>query len=357
MYVIPPVIITDPKLVSSNIPEPDIGGGVWSSGSFTAGDSRYVASTKKIYIAKTTGTLSTSPDLDTTNWVVSRNLEVIWVSGTTYSLGDLVIRTAIHKVYERILAGAGTTAPESDLINWMEVGNTNRWCMFNTGRNSVTVSTQSIIVELHPSDTYGVGRADSIAVLGLQANHLKIEVTVSGTVLQTFEYDLSSRPVASWADYFFKGFSYSSSITRFDLNNSISAVIKVTITGLGSNPITCSSITLGTAVYLGHVQRGIKSDALNFSKVDRDLFGNTALVPRRSVPKTTQVLMLDKTKIKQARDARAQLNAVPAVWSGLDDQITDDFYEPLLIMGIYKQFEIEIANPIMININLELEEL
>jgi hypothetical protein len=357
MKVVPPVDITDAKLLSSNIAEPDVGGGVWASGSFTAGESRHVVATKKIYIAKTTGALTVTPQSDPTNWVESRNLEVIWVSGTTYALGDLVIRTATHKVYERVIAGAGTTAPELDLVNWLEIGSTNRWSMFDTGRNTMSVSSQSIVVELQPSDAYGVGRADSIGVLGLQANHLKIEVLISAVVVQTFDYDLSSRPVASWTDYFFNSFAYSNSIVRFDLNNSISSVIRITITGTGSNPITCGSIVVGTSVYLGSVQRGVKSDTLNFSKIERDAFGTVTLIPRRSVPRVTQTLMLDKTLIKNAVDVRYKLNAIAALWSGLDEQISDDFFEPLLVMGIYKQFEIDIANSIMLNINLELEEL
>lgn len=43
---------------------------------------------------------------------------VMWVSGTTYSVGNCVWSPITHYSYRRKIAGAGTTDPSSDATNW-----------------------------------------------------------------------------------------------------------------------------------------------------------------------------------------------------------------------------------------------
>lgn len=42
----------------------------------------------------------------------------LWVSGTTYALGDAVYSPATFLTYRRAVAGAGTTDPSADPTNW-----------------------------------------------------------------------------------------------------------------------------------------------------------------------------------------------------------------------------------------------
>ena len=70
-------------------------------------------------------------------------------------------------------------------------------------------------------------------------------------------------------------------------------------------------------------------------------FTMTTLVPRRSIPVTTQTCLIEKQYVTDLLDARTRLNAVPAVWSGLDDRGSSDWFEAFLIAGIYKQFTLD----------------
>lgn len=45
----------------------------------------------------------------------------LWVSGTTYAVGDVVWSPTNNKSYRRIIAGAGTTDPVSDAVNWSAI--------------------------------------------------------------------------------------------------------------------------------------------------------------------------------------------------------------------------------------------
>lgn len=45
----------------------------------------------------------------------------IWVSGTTYSIGDVRWSPATALVYRRITAGGGATDPSADPTNWLQL--------------------------------------------------------------------------------------------------------------------------------------------------------------------------------------------------------------------------------------------
>jgi hypothetical protein len=140
-----------------------------------------------------------------------------------------------------------------------------------------------------------------------------------------------------------------------DLQPYYGLVITITLTGTGT--IKCGNCILGTYENIGFVQRGASVDTINFSTVDRDLYGNATLIQRRNIPKISTSLIVDNTKINKVAKLREYLNAKPAVWSGLDQSVSDSYYESLLVLGFYKNFTINIDNPIAITINLELEEI
>lgn len=277
--------------------------------------------------------------------------ETAWVSGTTYAVGDRRIRTTTHRIYERLTAGAGTTAPESDAINWLDVGPTNKWAMFDLYRNTATSQASPLTVVITPGK-----RVDAIALMGVQADSVTISVSVSAVVVYTVTAGMTLHNSVSWSGYFYGSFGYQPSFVRFDLPLFANAVITVTLTRASGNAV-CGALCLGRAVDLGTVLSQARSDGLNFSTITRDAFGNATLVPRRTVPKTDQTLMVPKAQVDSLRDVRTALNAVPAVWSGLDDQDIDGYFEALLILGIYKEFSLSLNNQTYATLTLQLEEI
>lgn len=55
--------------------------------------------------------------------VASGSGSPLWVSGTTYAVGNVVYSPSDFRSYRRITAGAGTTDPSSDVTNWLVVSN------------------------------------------------------------------------------------------------------------------------------------------------------------------------------------------------------------------------------------------
>lgn len=302
MRVIPPLDITDSNLVSSSVPENDY------------------------------------PE---------------WVAGTTYALGDKVILASTHKIYESVQAGntghAPTDETEAIPVWWLDLGFTNRWKMFDLYRNTQTAAAGYIEVEVEPGQ-----RIDSVALVGLAGDTVTITMVSDNVVVYQKVISLTIRQTSTWYDYFFESFGVLPAVAAFDLPPFTNAFITVRIDGaLGA---ACGSIVFGKSEYLGEVELQAVSDALNFSVVERDAFGNSTLVPRKSIPKTNQTLLADKLTTNKLILLRNDLNAKPAVWSGLDDS-TDGYFNALLILGYYRQFLISLEYPEHTLVQLELEEI
>jgi hypothetical protein len=301
MRVIPPLQITDGMLTSSSIAEPAAG-------------------------------------------------ETAWSAATNYAVGTQVIRTTTHRVYQNLLAGVDATLPENAPTRWLDIGPTNRWSMFDTLRNSVSTSTSNITVVVTPGR-----RIDSIAIINAVGTTVTVSMTSGGSTVYSSTESLVLRNTIAYSGYFYGAFAYRGNVIRFDLPMFANGVVTVSITTANS-VASVGAIVLGQNVYLGKVLSQAKSEALNFSTVTRDAFGNATLVQRRTIPKTDQTLVTEPGQIDKLREVRSALNAVPAVWSGMDDRVENPHFEALLILGIYKEFSLNLE-PSITNVTLSLEEI
>lgn len=265
--------------------------------------------------------------------------ESVYNSGTTYALGAQVISTSTHRVYESLQASnTGNPLPVPPLTEtdwWIEVGVTNRWASLDAARNTQSIGASPMVVTIAPG-----ARINSIAVMGMEADTLRIEMINGGAVVYDKSFDLKLRRVRDGYEYCFKPFGLQQSVLQFDLPPFYSAQVRVTLTR-STGTVKLGSVFVGSYIHLGDMQNGADNDGLNFSVIDRDVYGTATLVPRRSIPVTTQTCLIEKQYVTDLLDARTRLNAVPAVWSGLDDKGASDWFEAFLIAGIYKQFTLD----------------
>ena len=275
--------------------------------------------------------------------------ETLWNAATSYISPTRVYRAQTHKIYEstNTVSTVDSTVPELSIYattpKWIEVSSTNKFAMFDTLRNVKSYANNNIVITITLDQ-----RIDALALLGLDnVSNILITTTYGGTTLTLVNKSNS---------YVSNGITlYYPSYLALDLQPYYGLIITITLTGTGI--IKCGNCILGTYENIGFVQRGASVDTINFSTVDRDLYGNATLIQRRNIPKISTSLILDNTKINKVTRLREYLNAKPAVWSGLDQSVSDSYYESLLVLGFYKNFTINIDNPIAITINLELEEI
>ncbi len=282
--------------------------------------------------------------------------ETAYNAGTTYALGDKAYSTTQHKIYQSLQAGnlnnPFPVLPATATAWWLEAASTNKWAMFDLLRNTQTSIASPLTIVLTPGT-----RIDSIALLGLLADSVTITATsvIGGGSVYSNTFTLGSRNITNWYQYFFLGFTTQKSIIAFDIPPFTDLILTVVIARTSGNAM-CGSLVIGLATYIGEVEVSATSSALNFSTVTRDIYGNSVLIPRRNVPKTNQKVFLDKSLVNTVIDLRTSLNASPAVWSGLDD-ITNNYFEALLILGLYKKFDVTLEAYNVATIDLELEEI
>lgn len=297
----------------------------------------------EITTARLTSTTVAEPDATTG--------EVIWVAATAYTLGQKVIRTTTHRKYENVLAGTDAGLPENTPTRWLDVGPTNRFAMFDVLRNTQTVTASPLTVQITAGQ-----RVDSIAVMAMEAESITVSMMNGVDSVYSYTENLNTREVLNWFDYFFAPFSTTPSIVKFDLPPFSAGVITVTITST-TGTVKCGAVVIGSNTDIGKLQYNAVSEELNFSRIDREFDGTSILLQRRSIPKLIGQVFGDKSNVNKVRNLRKVLNAVPAVWSGLDGDNTDGYFESTLILGVYKRFEIDLSHPENMMINLEVEEV
>lgn len=344
------------RLLTSSVSEPDAGWPAYSAlANYT--DGARVSSGGQTYQSRQINNqgnpLPVAPAIATEWWDLVT--ETPYVSGTTYGLGERVVGATAHRIYESLQAGnLGKPLPVPPITQtdwWLEVGATNRYACLDELRSTQTIGMSPLVLQIRPGQ-----RVNSIGVTGMESDDLRIQMhTGAGVLVYDKYFDLRRRVVRDAYEYAFKPFALQPSVVQFDLPPFSDAVITLTLTR-STGIVKLGAVDVGNYVYMGGIQSGAENDALNFSVIDRDPFAKATLRQRRSLPVTTQVCVIPKRFVNDLLDARERLNAVPAVWSGLDDLGSSDWFESFLIRGIYKRFSINTqysATHALVTLNLE----
>lgn len=168
-------------------------------------------------------------------------------------------------------------------------------------------------------------------------------------------YYLNTRNVYDWWTYFMTQFTPKKSLVLERLPDGYSD-LRVTIIFRGSNPMSIGTCIIGESTFIGRLEHGAELDILNFSTMERDTFGNAILVPRKEVSTLSAKLFVDKKIFDNVMAIRNQLDAKPAVWVGISND-NDPYYNALIFLGIYRDFNFQLDNPIGPTATLELEEM
>lgn len=276
---------------------------------------------------------------------VAEDDHAAWDSGTTYAAGDRVIQS--HLIWESLQGSNTNHDPDTDASDppyWLEVSSTNRWRMFDQTVNSTTSASLQITVDVQP------GPINAVGLVELAGTTATVELLDGSDVVYTETQSIDQTPIANWYAYFYEPYATAGALLFEGIPSYLTGTVRITIDG--DSTVECGSAVIGTLYDLGRTLNGVSAGIVDYSRKSTNDFGVTSIVQRAYAKRATAKLMLDNADLARVYALLAAVRATPCLWIGDDDT---DTFAPLVILGWYRDFQIDIAYRSSSYCNLEIE--
>ncbi|NLY59642.1 MAG: hypothetical protein GX071_14060 [Gammaproteobacteria bacterium] len=269
-----------------------------------------------------------------------------WVSGTTYTIGALVIRG--HRIWEALLESTDADPLLDDPTEpkWLDTGATNRWRMFDEKVGSTTDSDDPITVVIDPRAV-----VNAIAMFNLLARAVTLTMTdpVDGTI-----YDHVVRMVdtgaADWYDYFLTPFERMTDFVLDDVPSYGSARLTITIDNAGA-PVAVGHMAIGVLRDIGVALYGTSVGIIDYSRKEFDEFGTPIIVQRAFSKRAEFDVFVETENLSRVQRMLSSIRATPVVWIG------EKSIEATVLFGFYRDFSISINGPTQSEATITVEGL
>ena len=304
---------------------------------------------------------------------VPENDEVEWDSTTTYNTGDRVMVTdpGVHRRYESLIDNNTSNFPpdnvDGDTPFWLDLGPTNRWAPFDEKigtqvSSAVAYDFVTYSVETKPSSPAGVAYTlnvespiGAIAFFELDGRFIDLQVETSGQGVVFAErvplIEVISEP--GWFPYFFEPIIRKREAAIFRIPRTLSAdsaTVKVAVEG-GGGDAKIGALVIGDPIDLAFATFGVSTGILDFSRKERDEFGN-AIVVRREFARTLDAdFEVQRDKAPFMQRTIGELRGLPVVWEASETDTTT------LVYGFTRDFDISIQFVDWATGRLEIEGL
>lgn len=269
-------------------------------------------------------------------------------AATTYAAGARVIVTADHKVYESVQAGNIGHTPASSPLWWSEVSATNRWKAFDLSNSSQTAKSTSLYYEITPGSA--VNSVAALNLTGAQSIRIRLTDPAFG-LLYDKTTQLTSIPLFStWYDWFFSSRVEQPQHVALDLPSFPNATVRIDITGAAA--LAVGVILLGQQQEIGiGVRVGVRVGIQDFSRKEKNTWGDTVLVQRAFAKTVSFPVVLDNEDLDRVQSLLAGLRASPSLWVGSGK------YAAMTAFGFYSNFEILVSYSSNSDCNIDIEGL
>lgn len=202
----------------------------------------------------------------------------LWASGTTYNIGDQVIRD--HNVYASTINSNTGNDPALELqelegARWLLVGATNIYRFFDKTLSTKTAGTSPLVIEVEAGASF-----NSLALFNLDCSTCKIEVITGTTTTLVATLNIGAEPVNNWWDWlntvFFKN------ARRFIVDTAAGfsgSTVRLTIDG--PSP-ALGELVIGRQIKLGDTEMNQSTSVRRktFTSIDTNAFGITTAKKR-----------------------------------------------------------------------------
>lgn len=268
-----------------------------------------------------------------------------WSSTTTYSLCEKV--KVENDVYQSLVDANINNNPSAagSSAKWQKRGVINRMNAFDKKLSTKVKNPNEI------NYTIKMGRAmTTLAVLGAEGA-TSIQLIMENDGVDVFDKTLSVFPLPSRPGLWYWLYGQKEERTEakfFDLPTYPSAKLKLKV--LGSEDLAVGEIAIGNITSFGlYVLSGAGIGFDDYSRKERDEFGEWEIVERSYSKWTSLSLLLEKSEVDAMNKFVAKMRAKPAVWIGSNS------YESTTVYGMVKSFEVAIKWALYSECQLVLE--
>ena len=270
-----------------------------------------------------------------------------WNSGTSYTvIGERVIKG--HKVWQNAVNPNLNNDPESTAGKWSEVGYTNAYKAFDKSISTQTAQTTSITYQLRLGQA--IGSVNGLNLTGATSMRVYVVDPVYGTVYDQTKSLLSYPALSGWWAWFFGERRAPTQALFLDLPSFPNADIYIVLTGGAS--LAVGVLLLGQMYrYTMGVQMGAKLGIQDYSRKERNEYGDLYMVERAFAKKANFTMLLEAPEVDAFNLFLSSVRATSCLWIG------SDRYESTTVYGPYKSFDIVIPYFNYSECDLELEGL
>lgn len=378
MKILRPMIINNPALLSSNVPETDyaaynpattyaIGDKVidinpastvtmtaaspcvvyWPAHGLPAETPVVLTTTDTLLVPLVAGAALYVLPLDTDHFMLSATPSGAPINTSGAQPGTHTATASIHKAYESLQAGNTGHTPRSSPTWWLDLGATNRWKMFDGSVTSQTSNPDSIVIGIK-----ALGRMDSVALLNVSAATARFKMTdaTEGVVYDQTYSLVSDSGITDWYAYFFEAITRITDYVELDMPPYANATLDITLTDTGGTAL-CGACVVGQRKEIGGTQYDASLGIMDYSLKTRDSFGNYTILERAFSKRGNFMLWVENTMVDELHTILASYRATPIVYIG------SDRFGCSVIYGFYKDFSTVIKYPTASICNIELEGL
>lgn len=346
MKIVPLVAVDETVLTFSNVVE---AAAAYAGGTtYLIGDHVTVSNGVRldVYTSLANGNIGHTPASSPAWWNLVSVTYPQYDGAHTYAQGDIVVSATTHHAYEAVV-GSNVGQPLTDPAKWLDLGPNNRWRMFDVSNTTQSVRQDAIVVELTCADL-----VDTVAVFNSSAAELQVTMTdpTDGLVFDQTFLLVADDGIDNWFDYFYMPIDQVPDKVVSGLPYYAGAVITVRLTNPGQE-VRCGALAVGLARDIGGTQWGANVGIQDYSRKETDEFGDASFVKRAYAKRASLNVLVAAGAVDTVVNLLAAYRATPALYLG------DEGYGALAILGIYKDFNVEIALPDLSYCSLNLEGL
>lgn len=157
--------------------------------------------------------------------------------------------------------------------------------------------------------------------------------------------------VEDWWEFFFLDYDVNDLAYFNDLPAIAGANIRIIITGAGGEQeAEVGRVIMGLESEVGVTVEGVQSRLMDFSKKERDAFGNLTLVPRRTIRLVDYDFRVEPALVNSVQRRFGELAARPTLYIG-EPTMPETF-----VFGVFDQFSVIINGHTITECSASIEE-